>query len=217
LKTSDISIHVVDDDGSVRRSVARLLLSFGYRAQTWDTAEQFLAAKHPRGPACLILDLEMPGINGLELQKLLQESNRSMPIVFVSGKADVPDSVLAMKRGAVDFLTKPFDHQDLIAAIQRAAEKEEITRKARGEQKTIEHRVGTLTPRERQVLAQVIKGKLNKQIAYRLGISEKTVKVHRARVMDKMRAGSVAELVHLTEKIGTITKSETRTAVVLTA
>jgi FixJ family two-component response regulator len=204
MDKSNLTIHVVDDDAAVRRSLARLLQSCGYRTQAWDTAQKFLNQNTLREPGCLILDLQMPGINGLELQRMLHASQRSIPIVFVSGHAHVPDSVQAMKFGAVDFLTKPFDHQDLLAAIERALQKGEISRKKRGQQKTIEHRLQNLTPREGQVLWQVIKGKLNKQIAYKLGISEKTVKVHRARVMEKMRAGSVAELVQLTSKLGTL-------------
>jgi FixJ family two-component response regulator len=198
MSKPESTVYVVDDDSSVRRSMARLLQAYGYTAQTFRTAEEFLGLKKAPGPGCLILDLQMPGVNGLELQKMLVSADRLTPIIFVSGHAGVPDSVRAMKDGAVDFLTKPLNQKEFLAAIRRALEKDRIQRIARGQQKTLSNRYDLLTQREREVLTQVIKGKLNKQIAQKLGISEKTVKVHRARVMEKMRVGSVAELVRLT-------------------
>jgi FixJ family two-component response regulator len=210
MTNTGVTVYVVDDDASVCRSVSRLLRSSGFASKIYSTAESFLADKQTLTPGCLILDLQMPGLNGLELQRALVSANRKIPIIFVSGHALIPDSVQAMKDGAVDFLTKPYDHSALMTAIQRALEKDEINRKAQGELRTVEFRFKRLTPRERQVLFQVVKGKLNKQIAYKLKISEKTVKVHRARVMEKMRASSIAELVRLTEKISSPDSSASR-------
>jgi len=200
MNSSDIKIFIVDDDPSVRRSMARLLNATGYHVETLSSAEDYLQTKRSRGPGCLVLDLQMQGLNGLELQKTLTEAGREIPIVFVSGHAHVPESVQAMKGGAVDFLTKPFDQKAFLAAIDRAIAKDHVTRKAQTDQRSVDSRLALLTPREDEVLWQVVKGRLNKQIAFKLEISEKTVKVHRARVMEKMRAGSVADLVRLTEK-----------------
>jgi len=198
---SDNKIFVVDDDASVRRSTARLLHSAGYEVETLATAEAYLNLRNARGAGCLVLDLQMPGLNGLQLQQALIDADMEVPIVFVSGRGNIPSSVQAMKRGAVDFLTKPYDQKDFLEAIKKALYKGEQLRKSRSEQKSIDNRLEHLTHRERQVLSQVVKGKLNKQIAMALKISEKTVKVHRARVMEKMRVESVAALVRMTEKI----------------
>ena len=197
-------VFVVDDDPSVRKSLTRLVASAGYVVEAFASAREFLERAPTGGPCCLVLDVRMPGLTGLDLQKTLAQAVHRIPVVFITGHGDVSMSVTAMKAGAVDFLTKPFDGKDLLGAIQRAVEKD--TRDLGTEARTgeIQARVRLLTPRERQVFALVVTGMLNKQIAAQLGIAEKTVKVHRARVMDKMRAGSVAELVRLADDVGVI-------------
>jgi FixJ family two-component response regulator len=198
------TVFVVDDDASVRKSLMRLLEAAGYTVEAFASAREFLAAARAPGPSCLVLDIRMPGITGLDLQKTLAQAVHRMPIVFVTGHGDIPMSVQAMKAGAIDFLTKPYAAKDLLDAIGRALDKDtkDLGREART--RSIHARVETLTPRERQVFALVVTGMLNKQIAAQLGVVEKTVKVHRARVMDKMRAGSVAELVRLADDVGVI-------------
>jgi FixJ family two-component response regulator len=198
------TVFVVDDDASVRKSLTRLLEAAGYTVEAFASAREFLEAARAPGPSCLVLDVRMPGITGLDLQKTLGQAVHRIPIVFVTGHGDIPTSVQAMKAGAIDFLTKPYAAKDLIDAIRRALEKDttDLGREART--RSIHARVETLTPRERQVFALVVTGMLNKQIAAQLGVVEKTVKVHRARVMDKMRAGSVAELVRLADDVGVI-------------
>jgi FixJ family two-component response regulator len=197
-------VFVVDDDPSVRKSLTRLVESAGYAVETFASAAEFLARAPVAGPCCLVLDVRMPGVTGLDLQKMLAEAVHRIPVVFITGHGDVAMSVRAMKAGAVDFLTKPFARKDLLGAIRRAVERD--TRDLGTEARTaeIQARVGTLTSRERQVFALVVTGMLNKQIAAELEISEKTVKVHRARVMDKMRASSVAALVRLADEVGVI-------------
>ncbi len=201
-------VLVVDDDPSVRKSLTRLLASADYAVEAFASAQEFLArAPHP-GPCCLVLDVRMPGLTGIQLQELLAATGRRMSIVFVTGHADVPTSVKAMKAGAVDLLTKPVDVQDLIAAIQRAVTRDEHDRVTEARLAEVRRRVGMLTAREVEVFARVVTGMLNKQIGAALGIGEKTVKVHRARVMEKMQAGSVAELVRLADEAGvTVPKS----------
>ena len=195
-------VLVVDDEPSVRKSLTRLLASSGYTVEAFASAREFLAREPHPGPCCLVLDVRMPGLSGIQLQELLAATGRRMSIVFVSGHADVRTSVKAMKAGAVDLLTKPVDAHDLIAAIQRAVTKDERDRATEARRAEIQWRVRLLTPRETEVFALVVTGMLNKQIAVALGIGEKTVKVHRARVMEKMRAGSVAELVRLADEAG---------------
>jgi FixJ family two-component response regulator len=197
-------VFVVDDDPSVRKSLTRLIGSAGYAVEAFASAGAFLARERHAGPCCLVLDVRMPGLTGLDLQEALAGTGRRMSIVFVTGHVDVPGSVRAMKHGAVDLLTKPVDGQDLLAAVQRALAKDLQDRAAEARVTEIQERVQMLTPRETEVFALVVTGMLNKQIAFELGISEKTVKVHRARVMEKMRAGSVAELVRLADRLGVI-------------
>jgi FixJ family two-component response regulator len=203
-------VFVVDDDPSVRRSVTRLLESSGYAVEAFASAREFLARSPHPGPSCLVLDVRMPGLTGLELQERLVAGGRRMSIVFVTGHVDVPKSVEAMKGGAVDLLTKPVDAEDLIAAVQRCLAKSAQDMSTTARVTEVQRRVKLLTAREMEVFALVVTGMLNKQIAGALGIVEKTVKVHRARVMEKMQAGSVAELVRLAEAVGVITPYATK-------
>jgi FixJ family two-component response regulator len=198
-------IFLVDDDRSVRKGLSRLLASAGYAVEAFASAREFLSREPYAGPSCLVLDVRMPGLTGLDLQEALAAAGRRLSIVFVSGHADVPMSVKAMKGGAVDLLTKPVDEVDLLRAVQRAVAKDVEERGQEALVMEIRERVATLTPRETEVFALVVTGMLNKQIAFQLDIGEKTVKVHRARVMEKMRAESVAELVRLADRVGVIT------------
>jgi FixJ family two-component response regulator len=203
MSNSTSTIYVVDDDPSVRKGLRRLLKSAGYGVETFTSAEDFLALdKGGNGPACLILDLQMSGMNGLALQEELTSQNRIMPIIFVTAHGDIPLSVKAIKNGAVDFLSKPFDDEKLFDAVEEALIKAAKARAVLEEKEGIRQRLDTLTPREYEILTYVIAGLLNKQTAYTLEISEKTIKVHRARIMEKMGVDSVAQLVRLTEKIG---------------
>ena len=204
---SDARVYVVDDDPAICRALCRLIRSVGIDAVPFSSARAFLEHPRPTGPACLVLDVRMPGLGGLDLQTQLEESRNTLPIIFITGHGNVPTSVRAMKGGAVDFLQKPFNDDELIAAIQRALE---LSRRSQSEasiRAEVERRVRTLTPREREVFALVVKGLLNKQIAGELTAAEKTVKVHRGRVMQKMAASSVADLVHMAELIGLPTGS----------
>jgi len=198
------SVFVVDDDPSVRKSLTRLIESAGYTVEAFASARDFLKAATAGGPCCLVLDVRMPGMTGLDLQRTLAQAVHRIPIVFVTGQGDIPMTVTAMKAGAVDFLTKPFAARDLLDAVHRAVEKDTRNLGTEARSRSLHARVKTLTPRERQVFALVVTGMLNKQIAAQLGVVEKTVKVHRARVMDKMRAGSFAELVRLADAAGVI-------------
>jgi FixJ family two-component response regulator len=197
-------VFIVDDDPSVRKSLARLIGSAGYKVEAFASAEDFLSREPSIGPCCVVLDVRMPGVTGLDLQKTLKSALHGIPIVFITGHGDVSMSVSAMKAGAIDFLTKPFEGKDLLSAVQRAVAID--TRGLGAEARTgeVQKRANLLTPRQRQVFALVVTGMLNKQIASELRIAEKTVKVHRAQVMEKMRAGSVAELVRLADEIGVI-------------
>ena len=197
-------VFLVDDEPSVRRSLARLLASAGFVVEAFASAREFLARAPYAGPCCLVLDVRMPGLSGLELQETLAAAGRRMSIVFVTGHVDVPMSVRAMKRGAADLLTKPVDDKVLLAAIQRALAKDVADLGEEARVADVRKRVKLLSPRETEVFALVVTGMLNKQIASALGISEKTIKVHRARVMEKMRARSVAELVRLADRVGVI-------------
>lgn len=197
-------MFVVDDDPSVRKSLTRVIESAGYTVEAFASARDFLKVAPTSGPCCLVLDVRMPGITGLDLQKTLARAVHRIPVVFITGHGDIPMSVKAMKAGAIDFLTKPFAAKDLLGAIQRAVDKDTRDLGQEALARSIDARVKTLTARERQVFALVVTGMLNKQIATQLGVVEKTVKVHRARVMEKMRAGSVAELVRLADAVGVI-------------
>lgn len=196
------TIFVVDDDPAVLKSLGRLLRSAGLRVETCNSPQDFLARHNPALPGCLVLDVAMPGLNGLEVQQALAAIGDERPIVFLTGHGDIPTSVEAMKRGAVDFLTKPVNAEDLLKAIHSAIVKDSVRRLERDEVEEFKQRLATLTPREREVLPYVISGRLNKQIAGELGTAEKTIKVHRARVMEKMKVQSVAELVRLAERLG---------------
>jgi FixJ family two-component response regulator len=197
-------VFVVDDDPAVRKSLTGLLWAAGYVVEAFASAREFLARERYTGPCCLVLDVQMPGLTGLELQAALAAAGRRMSIVFLSGHVDVPMSVKAMKGGAADLLTKPVDVKDLLAAIQRCVTKDAQDLGAEARVAEIRERVKTLTPRETEVFALVVTGMLNKQIAFQLGVGEKTIKVHRAKVMEKMRAGSVAELVRLADRVSVI-------------
>lgn len=194
-------VFVVDDDPSASRGVARLLTSARYRAETFASAADFLAREPYSGPSCLVLDMMMPGMSGLELQDLLLATGHKVPIVFITGRGDVPSSVRAMKGGAVDFLLKPFSADELLGAVARAIERGQRDAAQKSEFDSVLARWNSLTRRERQVLALVVAGSLNKQAAFRLGITEKTIKIHRAHVMEKMGAQSFAELVRLAETL----------------
>jgi FixJ family two-component response regulator len=194
-------VFIVDDDSLVRDSVADLLVSAGVAAQTFGSATDFIRAERPDVSACLILDVELPDLSGLDLQTDLTKSGIEIPIIFLTGHGDIPKSVRAMKAGAVEFLTKPFRKEELIDAVRQALARDGEIRKQRSENLKLRDRLGTLTPRERQVLALVVTGLLNKQIAGELGTTELTIKVHRGRVMRKMKAASLADLVRMAGKL----------------
>jgi FixJ family two-component response regulator len=196
------TVFVIDDDPSVLRALTRLLTAAGFPARAFASPAAFLEQHDPATPGCLVLDLALPGLDGLQLQQALTASGCARPIVFITGRGDIPTSVRAMKAGAVDFLTKPVDDEDLLAAVRNAVEMDRLARAAQAELDAFKQRLATLTPREREVLAHVVAGRLNKQIAADLGTVEKTIKVHRARVMEKMAAPSLAGLVRIAERLG---------------
>jgi RNA polymerase sigma factor (sigma-70 family) len=195
-------VFIVDDDESVRKALARLITSVGLKVEAFSSAIEFLKRDHYDGPSCLVLDIRMPGLSGLDLQAELAKAQRTLSIVFITGHGNIPMSVQAIKAGAVDFLEKPFDEQALLDAVHLGIQKDRAAKENLAELKEIQECVESLTPREREVFALVVTGMLNKQIAFEMGISEKTIKVHRARVMQKMQAESLADLVRLAEKAG---------------
>jgi FixJ family two-component response regulator len=190
-------VHLIDDDPAVRRALGRLLAAAGHRCETHDSAEAFLARQPDPGPACAVIDLQLPGASGLDLQARLAELDATLPLIFLTGRGDIPTSVQAMKGGALDFLTKPVEAAALLAAIAAALDRGRALRAARAAEAGVDARLARLTPREREVLDMVVEGRLNKQIAADLGVAEKTIKVHRARVMQKLEVRTVADLVRL--------------------
>lgn len=201
-RQADTIIAVVDDDPSVREGLSSLIRSAGLRVETFASAQEFLSHSGAETFSCLVLDLQMPGLSGLDLQKHMTEAEIEIPIIFLTGHGDIPASVRAMKAGAVEFLTKPFDEQDLLQAVQEAIERDRIGREQRAHLRDLRDRCDSLTGREREVMQQVVSGLLNKQIAAALEITEFTVKIHRGQVMRKMRADSVADLVRMVGQLG---------------
>jgi FixJ family two-component response regulator len=207
MKNPDQIVLVIDDDPSMRTAIKELIEAVGLNCQTFGSGQELLEARLPDVPGCLILDVRLPGLSGLHLQKELADRGNHIPIIFITGHGDIPMSVQAMKAGAVEFLTKPFRDQDLLDAIEQATERDRAARRQRVETVELASRHSSLTAREREVMQLVVTGLLNKQIAVQLGISEKTVNVHRAQVMQKMKADSLADLVRMSEKLRATSQS----------
>ena len=203
MTDTDPIVFIVDDDNSVRKALTRLVKSVDLTVEAFASADDFLKREFYNGPACLVLDMRMPGLSGLDLQDELVAAGRTLPIIFISAHGNIPLSVRAMKAGAVDFIEKPFEDQTLLDAINQSLKMDRQTKLEQAELREIQRRVDSLTPREREVFALVVSGKLNKQIAFELGTTERTIKAHRSRVMKKMQAKSLADLIRLAEKVAT--------------
>ncbi len=204
-------VYVIDDDPSVRRALERQLRTAGFRVEIFESAQQYMARAPQAVIACIVSDVRMPGMSGLDLQASLAQSGRGLPMVFITGQGDIPTTVLAMKGGAVNFLPKPFAEREILAAVTEALEQSRALFRARGETEHLRNRFQSLTPREREVLGLVARGLLNKVIADRLGVVESTVKIHRGRVMKKMGAASLAELVRMSHDLGLATDEDPAT------
>lgn len=202
MSETDAMVFVVDDDVPMRESLKNLIRSVGLRVELFSSAQEFLRSKRLDLPSCLVLDVRLPGLSGLDLQKRTTEAGMEIPIIFITGHGDIPMSVRAMKAGAVEFLTKPFRDQDLLDSIQEALERDRKAREERAALQELRSRFASLTPREREVMERVVAGLLNKQIGAELGTSETTVKIHRHQVMEKMGAGSLPELVRMADRLG---------------
>jgi RNA polymerase sigma factor (sigma-70 family) len=204
MPDADATVLVIDDDPGVRASVGRLLRSLGLEVQLFAAIADFLASEPPDGPTCLVLDVRLPGQSGLDLQRELAAANRELPIVFITGHGDIPMSVQAMKGGAIEFLTKPFRDQDLLDAIQVGLSRDRVRRENEKALAVLREAFASLSPREREIMIQVARGRLSKQIAFDIGIAESTVKVHRSRAMQKMKAGSLPELGRMAERLNLV-------------
>jgi len=202
MSEAEPTIFVIDDDPSVRQSLESLIKSVGWRVLIYGSAQEFLGSGHLDAPGCIILDVRLPGLSGLDLQQALLRAKSHLPVIFITGHGDIPMSVQAMKAGAVEFLTKPFREQDLLDALKLALDRDRTTRQQRAELAALRARYDSVTPREQQVMGLLVTGLLNKEIATTLGVSEVTIKVHRSQIMQKMRADSLANLVRMAERLG---------------